>query len=154
VQVIVDRVVPIDGVPLMPGKLWVRLDAERLNGDGSRKIKELAAIIRAASLGGGDERLAAVAGNAAAAPARAPGAEERAAAFPLDLVVDLPQQRVRLEASPHMRVRLSAPMVAELSRHLGDGCVRVVGGVTVETMNGRGNGKPWAKKPAAAGAGR
>ncbi len=152
VQVIVDRVVPIDGVPLMPGKLWVRLDAERLNGDGSRKIRELAAIIRAASLGGRDERLAAGAGNAATA--RAPSAEDRAAAFPLDLVVDLPHQRVRLEASPHMRVRLSAPMVAELSRHLGDGCVRVVGGVTVETMDGRGNSKPWAKKPAAAGAGR
>ncbi|MBX3402689.1 MAG: hypothetical protein KF699_04665 [Phycisphaeraceae bacterium] len=138
----------------MPGKLWVRLDAERLNGDGSQKLRELAAIVREASLGGGDERLAAGAGGSnGSAPARAASADERAAAFPLDLVVDLPHQRVRLEASPHLRVRLSAAMVAELSRRLGEGCVRVVGGVTVETMNGRG-GKPWQKKPAAAGAGR
>lgn len=143
VQVIVDRVVPIDGVPLMPGKLWVRLDAERLNGDGSRTLKELAAIVRGESLGGGDERLA------AAAPLPTLSAEDRATAFPMDIVVDLPEQRIRLEASPHMRVRLSASMVAELTRRLGDGCVRVVGGVTVETMNGRGGnggGKPWMKK--------
>jgi len=140
VQVIVDRVVPIDGVPLMPGKLWVRLDAERLNGDGSRALKELAAIVRGESIGGGDERLA------AAAPMPALSAEDRASAFPMDIVVDLPDQRIRLEASPHLRVRLSASMVTELSRRLGEGCIRVVGGVTVETMNGRGGGnKPWMK---------
>lgn len=146
VQVIVDRVVPIDGVPLMPGKLWVRLDAERLNGTGSQTLKELAAIVRGESIGGGDERMAAAAGPAGVS------AEDRATSFPMDLVVDLPDQRIRLESSPHLRVRLSAPMVAELTRRLGDGCVRVVGGVTVETMNGRGGGnKPWMKKGAAAG---
>jgi len=141
VQVIVDRVVPIDGVPLMPGKLWVRLDAERLNGSGSQTLKELAAIVRGESLGGGDERLA------AAAPVAPMSAEDRSTAFPMDLVVDLPDQRIRLESSPHLRVRLSAQMVSELTRRLGEGCVRVVGGVTVETMNGRGGGgnKPWMK---------
>jgi DNA polymerase-3 subunit alpha len=149
VQVIVDRVVPIDGVPLMPGKLWVRLDAERLNGDGSQKLKELAAIVRGESLGGGDERLS----GGATGPSLS--AEDRATAFPMDLVVDLPDQRIRLESSPHLRVRLTAAMVGELTHKLGEGCVRVVGGVTVETMNGRGGGgggKPWMKK-GAAGAG-
>jgi len=159
VQVIVDRVVPIDGVPLMPGKLWVRLDAQRLDGDGSRTLRELAAIVRGESLGGGDERLAGAAGSQPRA-ASTTASEDRANAFPMDLVVDLPEQRVRLEASPHMRVRLSAPMVAELARRLGEGCLRVVGGVTVETMNGRGGGgggggaKPWMKNRGGAASGK
>src|SRR5581483_1397554 len=45
VQVVVDRIVPIDGVPLMPGRMWLRVDCDRLNGSGEQALRTMAEIV-------------------------------------------------------------------------------------------------------------
>lgn len=133
VQIVVDRVVPIEGVPLMPGKLWVRIDGDRLNGSGSVALAGVAEAMRGA---------AAISSNGA------PGAEQagpdKSTTFPIDLVIDAGGARVRLEAAPAIRVLPSPELIAKIAHFLGDGCVKVVGGVSVESTKDRGE-KKWSK---------
>ncbi len=134
VQVIVDRVVPIDGVPLMPGRLWIRVDGERLNGSGAAAIASVAQAMRAAVPTGE--------GVNGTMP-------DRATTFPVDIVIDTAEARVRLEAAANLRVKPTPELAGLLAAALGEGCVRVVGGVSVEMTEdgkrGRDRAK-WAKK--------
>ncbi len=117
VQIVVDRVVPIDGVPLMPGKLWLRVDCDRLNGTGERTLTEVAEIVKA--------------GAAAPAKPSASGGEKQQL-FPIEIILDTAEARVRLEVPSALKVLPSPALVTELSNKLGDGTIRVVGGVAVE----------------------
>jgi DNA polymerase III subunit alpha len=127
VQVIVDRVVPIEGVPLLPGRVWIRLDDVRLNGSGVATLNTVADLLRGAVPAG--------AGVNGTLP-------DKASTFPVDLVVDTPEARIRLEAGPQIRIAPTAELVGKLADLLGDGCVRVVGGVAVEAVQK----KTWPKK--------
>lgn len=45
----------------------------------------------------------------------------------------------------YQRVALDPDLIKQLVLILGEGCVRVVGGVTAEVVNGNNN-RPWEKK--------
>jgi DNA polymerase III subunit alpha len=131
VQIIVDRVVPIDGVPLMPGRLWIRIDGPRLNGTGEQALAKLADIMKASI-----------------ADAKA----DRATTFPVDVLVDTEHARVRLESAPAIRLLPTPELVASVQSLLGPGSVRVVGGLAVEdtaarsSKPARADRKTWAKQ--------
>lgn len=129
VQVIVDRVVPIEGVPLMPGKLWIRVDGDRLNGTGSAALAGVAGVLRAGVTGG--------AGVKGTMP-------DRTTTFPVDVLIDINGARVRLEAAPELRVLPTPELIERVGAYLGEGCVKVVGGVSVESTKDRGERK-WSK---------
>ncbi len=126
VQIVIDRVVPIDGVPLMPGRMWLRVDTDRLNGSGESALRAVADVLR-----NGD------ASAASAAIVEVKPSAEKAQKFPVDIVVDTPDARVRLEVPASTRVQPTPPLIGELTKLLGDGCIRVVGGVAVETPGAR-----------------
>ncbi len=124
-QVVVERVVPIDGVPLLPGRLQLVFDDRRLNGSGNAAMTRAADLIR--------EK-----GNAGPT------------GFPVELVVLAESSAVVLAAEARLRVAIDPPLIKDLTACLGPGNVRIAGGVTAEVVNG--NGRPWEKKnrPAAA----
>lgn len=125
VQVIVDRVVPIDGVPLMPGRLWLRVDATRLNGSGERALRKSQELLHAAMAE------AIVAGT------------DRAALFPVDLIVDTPTSRVVVATDDRMRVELTPELAGALTGLLGEGCVKLYKGISVEKVEQK---PKWAGK--------
>jgi hypothetical protein len=125
VQIVVDRVVPIDGVPLMPGRMWLRVETERLNGTGEAALRGVAEIVK------GAPKAQAGAGGSTGAAA------DKTQSFPVDIVVDTPEARIRLEVPQTVRVQPTPAIVADLTKLLGEGCVRVVGGVAVEVPGAR-----------------
>jgi hypothetical protein len=126
VQIVIDRVVPIDGVPLMPGRMWLRVDTDRLNGSGEAALRAVAEVLRNGEAAGASPAVIEVKANA-----------EKAQKFPVDIVVDTPDARVRLEVPSTTRVQPTPPLIGALTKLLGDGCIRVVGGVAVETPNAK-----------------
>ncbi|MBX3386412.1 MAG: PHP domain-containing protein [Phycisphaeraceae bacterium] len=133
VQILADRVVPIDGVPLLPGRLWLRFDATRLNGSGEAALKRAHEILHSAmgSAIVGGEGVKPLSGAASAL-------------FPVDLVMDTPASRVILQTDSGLRVAPTPELAASLAEVLGDGCARVYKGVSidaVENANGRGKWK-------------
>ncbi|HMN40491.1 MAG TPA: DNA polymerase III subunit alpha [Phycisphaerales bacterium] len=127
VQIVIDRVVPIDGVPLMPGRMWLRVDTDRLNGSGESALRSVAEVLRNG----------APATSAGPANVEVKATAEKTQKFPVDIVVDTPDARVRLEVPSTIRVQPTVPLIGELTKLLGDGCIRVVGGVAVEVPGAR-----------------
>ncbi len=118
-QLIVERVVPIDGVPVLPGRLRLSFEADRLNGTGRSSMERAAELVRAKSATG-------------------------PADFPIEIAVASAGSVATLSVDPRTRVALDPDLVKQLVAVLGEGCVRVVGGVTAEVVNG--NNRPWEKK--------
>ncbi|MEO0716210.1 MAG: hypothetical protein AAFY58_04385, partial [Planctomycetota bacterium] len=114
-QIIVDRLVPIAGVPLEKGTLRVVVREQRLNGDANDR---LAALHRCMISADG------VVGPEGTKP------------VPVELVVDTDLGWASIE--PKTRVALRPELVREVSELLGDQSVRLVGGVSVEVEEPRG----------------
>jgi DNA polymerase III alpha subunit/REP element-mobilizing transposase RayT len=129
-QVVVDKLVPIEGVPLLPGRLQVFVDETRHNGGSSAAMKRLAELVRAAA-------------PTTPPPKSATAAklDEGPALFPLELAVGTATHVAILNAGT-TRVGLKPEFVRELVGVLGDGAVRVVGGVSVEVQEK----KRWEKR--------
>jgi DNA polymerase-3 subunit alpha len=141
-QVIVDRVVPIDGLPLLPGRLQLLVDEPRLNGSSAAAIDTIAKVVAtdiAARSNGGSP----AAGRLA--PATTGSKAEVDPIFPIDLVISTDSANISIEVDRKNRLRLTPDLVRELVTTLGPGTVRVVGGVTLDTIEKRD--KPWAGKP-------
>ncbi len=122
-QVVVDRIVPIEGVPLMPGRLWLLVDGDRLNGSGESAVRSVADLVQSGASAGGH-------GVNGTMP-------DKATTFPIDLVIDTPAphpQRIRLEAAGQLRIQPTPELVSRIADQLGEGCIRVVGGVAVEAV--------------------
>ena len=113
-QVIVERVVPIDGVPLQPGRLCLRVNGPALNGSGKSAVVRAAEIIGEHSAEGGGGKK-----NGAAADA-----------FPVDLVIDTEHGRAILQTP--IRTVLSPELVSPLTEALGPGCIRILRGVWLD----------------------
>ena len=122
VQIVVDRVVPIDGVPLMPGKLWLKVDCDRLNGTGEQTLSQIAEIVKA---------------SAATPPKPSGPGTDKPQLFPIEVILDTAEARVRLEVPSTIKVLPSPALIAQLTGRLGDGTVRVVGGVAAELTGAR-----------------
>ena len=137
VQVVIDRVVPIDGVPLMPGRMWIRVDGERLNGSGEMALAGVAEAVKNALPQPGSKAATGVNGTM----------PDKTQTFPIDIPVDTADARVRLETPAALRVAPSAAMIDEIAKLLGEGCVRVVGGISADPVGGKSDRGKWQKKP-------
>jgi DNA polymerase III subunit alpha len=129
-QIIVDRLVPIDGVPMDSGKVRVFVDELRHNGDAPGKIERVAAMMRGASeraseRGGGN-------GAEAGGPHR----------FPVEVIIGTTTHVAVLAVDPKLRVALTSELIKGVQDELGSGMVRIVGGFTLE----KDKPKPWEKK--------
>lgn len=128
-QIIIDRIVPIDGTPLQPGKLRVVLPARRLNGTFDAAAETAAQVLAGCAAGAGGNGQPATGTGAAAKAAAGPVSAET---FPLEVVVETEGGWAVLQPDAKVRIVPSPPMAMELCRVLGPESVRVVGGVTVE----------------------
>ena len=61
--------------------------------------------------------------------------------------MDTADARVRLETPAALRVAPSAAMIDEIAKLLGEGCVRVVGGISADPVGGKSDRGKWQKKP-------
>jgi DNA polymerase-3 subunit alpha len=140
-QLIVERVVPIDGVPLQPGALELRVHSGRLNGEGPGALKRIAGLVTA-------REAPTPTGTNGNVPDGPEPAIDPPPAFPVQLVVETGAgAQVLLAADRSLRVPLTPRLIDGITGVLGDGSVRVVGGVAVEvTGSGRTNGKKWGSK--------
>jgi len=116
-QIIVDRLAPIDGVPLDKGRLKIRLSAERLNGGSERAVNDLAGVLREHGPNGRPEL-----------------------ARPFDLLLETEEAMVALKPRDAGQIELDPGLIGALAGVAGDGAVRLVGGVTVEQESRRRRG--------------
>ncbi|MBK9188315.1 MAG: DNA polymerase III subunit alpha [Phycisphaerales bacterium] len=123
-QVIVDRLAPIDGVPLDPGRVRVFFDSMRFNGQSGQALERIADTLRAP-----------------APPARR--GDDAPPLFPLEFVIGTSDQVAILAADPKFRIALAPDLVREITDQLGPGMVKVVGGVTLEKTEPR---ERWKKR--------
>ncbi|MBX3321609.1 MAG: DNA polymerase III subunit alpha [Phycisphaeraceae bacterium] len=113
-QIIVDRLVPIDGTPKERGKVLVVIRDGIVNGNASRILPQVRdALDRHAQLN------------------ESPTAD-RVAPSPLEFAVETEQSVIVLEPRRNARVPFSPSLVTELSLLLGEGSVVYAGGVAVE----------------------
>jgi DNA polymerase-3 subunit alpha len=159
-QLVTDRLVPIEGSPLSPGRLQVLIDERKLNGTSIPAVEKLAALLRSSSPDAA--RLAANGangasnghangaangnGSAAATPAKPDSELEALLAkhsltpFPVELAIGTMHHTAILAAG--LRVSLTPKLVDQIESCLGPSTCRIVGGVSVDLTEK----KPWEKK--------
>ena len=110
-QIIVDQLVPIDGVPLLKGKLSVTLDEQRLNGGQSQVLSQVRDVLNT----------------------RSPADNPAPATMPVEFVIHAEQGTVRLKPRSIKRVGVGPGLVKSLRELLGERAAAVVGGVSIES---------------------
>ncbi len=116
-QVIVDRLVPIDGMPKERGTVTLILRDRVLNGTAPTVVPQLRAVL--------DRHLAGTSNTTE-------DTRERTTPSPLELVVETPDATVIMEPKGVPKVALSPDLVAELSGLLGAESVIYAGGMSIE----------------------
>ena len=106
-QIIVDRMVPIDGVPLEKGRLHLRVDSKLLNGSSERVVGALHAML--------GER-----------------AKTNGTSVPVLLDIETESACVTIQPEPALRVDLEPELITSVSGLLGAGCVALVGGKAID----------------------
>jgi DNA polymerase III subunit alpha len=113
-QIIVDRLVPIDGVPLEKGRLRLIVREPRLNGSSATALAGLRGVLNPATNGG---------------------------SVPVDLIIETDAAWYELRSEPPTRVHLEPEMIAAVAGFLGEGSARLAGGVAVEMASDNGRWK-------------
>ncbi|MFG0299208.1 MAG: DNA polymerase III subunit alpha [Phycisphaerales bacterium JB047] len=111
-QIIVDRLVPVDGHPLEQGTVQVMVRPSKLNGTAIERLDAAKAILRA-PVDPNDLSL---------------GKSPR----PVEMIVETPDSWVIVDAKGAGKVTLRPELVKQLSHELGEDSVRLAGGVSVE----------------------
>ncbi|MEM9166882.1 MAG: DNA polymerase III subunit alpha [Planctomycetota bacterium] len=106
-QIIVDRMVPIDGVPLEKGRLHVRVDAERLNGTSASALGALKSVLGAR-------------------------AKQNGSSVPVMLEIATAKSVVTVRPEPALRVDLEPGLIEELASVLGPACATLEDGKVIE----------------------
>jgi DNA polymerase-3 subunit alpha len=119
-QLIVDRLVPIDGVPLEGGRLRLMLDEMKLNGAAGTALAHVAELVRAHN------------GHVNGISVKPVAEQGAAATLPVEIVIGTEHQVAVLAADSKVRVRLEPELARNLELELGAGMVRVVGAVALE----------------------
>ncbi len=132
-QIMAERIVPVEGVPLLPGKLRVVIPGRRLNGTGDAAVQSLAELLRTAA----EKNPAAPANGQTAKPGPADPA-----LFPVEFVVETEHGRVLLAAP--FKLSPTPDLFANITRILGPQSARIAGGIAVEMNQGNGNGREYA----------
>jgi DNA polymerase-3 subunit alpha len=117
-QVIVDRLVPIDGMPKEKGTVELHIRDRVLNGSSQRVLPEIRAVL---------ERHLATQDGAAGADG-----PERTTPSPVQFVVETPGAVVVMEPKVVPRIALSPELVGQLSVLLGPESVIYAGGMSIE----------------------
>jgi len=108
-QIIVDRISPIDGIPLEKGRVTIRLSAERLNGGAEAAVAELKTVLGEHAVNGRKEL-----------------------ARPFDVMLETPEAVVTLKPKSDRQVALDRSLVEAVVAVAGPESVWLLGGVTVE----------------------
>ncbi len=128
-QIVVDRLVPIDGCPLEKGRVRVMVKADRVNGSGPAVLRQVVNTIEAQP----------------PAPEGLESHGERPR--PVELVVETADAWIAMEPKRAKAVRLEPDIVQELTASLGEGSVTLTGGMSVELNKDDGRRK-YANKGA------
>jgi len=126
-QLVIDRLAPIDGVPLDGGKVRLMIDEMRLNGAAPAALRQVAGLITA--------------------PPKQPTVS--VPMLPIELVIGTQDQVAILAADSKLRIRLEPDLIKAVETELGVGMVRLVGGVAFEKTEK----KPWEGKGKRSGGG-
>ncbi|HZW09737.1 MAG TPA: DNA polymerase III subunit alpha [Phycisphaerales bacterium] len=118
-QILVDRLVPIDGLPLERGILRVTVREPKLNGSSRQAIDRLAS-----ALVGSDSHAG-------------PGT------VPIELVVETDELICEVKPAKELRTVLTPDLAKELVAAVGEGGVKLYKGVAVELEKDK---KPWQKR--------
>jgi DNA polymerase-3 subunit alpha len=161
-QLLIEKITPIDSVPLLPGRLQLIVDETRLNGQSATAIGRigdlLAGNLRPPTVVTRVSSPAAIAAAIASAPpgptpapalttagggtalARPPkaaaGPEDPTTLFPVELLVATADQVAVLALPTALKQSLSPELIRDLA-FLGPGMVRIVGGIAVEKSQER-----------------
>ena len=139
-QLIVDRLVPIEGVPLSPGRLQVLIDERKLNGTSIPAVESLATVLKSHATGPASNGSSATRG-ASDGELEAVLARHALTPFPVELAIGT-MTHTAILTTPGLRVGLKPQLLADIESALGPASARIVGGVSVE-LNEK---KPWEKK--------
>ncbi len=122
-QIIIDQLAPIESVPLEQGRLCVFLSEPRLNGGSDTALDALHQLVKGSAVRN--------------------GAADLVPSAPLDIYVETDRDIVHLRPTSDIRVPLEPAFLGEASKLLGDGAVKLVGGVALEVQER----KQWGKRP-------
>ncbi len=145
VQLLVDRVAPIEGVPLDGGSLELYLDLGRLNGGGAHTALE--SLRKEISPRIVDKATGAASGGGAAGGKSVSG-EAPTVGYAVHVLAD-GWISTGKPAIPTGRLRLEPAMIEALADTFGPGCARLRGGMAVEQSNDKrrfSNGKPMTAR--------
>ncbi|MCA9273018.1 MAG: DNA polymerase III subunit alpha [Phycisphaerales bacterium] len=112
-QIIVDRMVPIEGQPLEKGRLHLTLRTEKLNGSGMQTVDMLHRFLVGRAVQPGGEK---------------PAGE----VVPVVLEFEAEGRAITVAPEPALRVELEPNFVREAAQMVGAGCVSLVGGKSIE----------------------
>ncbi len=156
-QLLIEKITPIDCVPLMPGRLQLIVDETKLNGSSEAAIDRIGELLasnlqpttvvtRVNSPASMAAALATTPNTRASGGANGGGAavaERRAAAadpttmFPVELVIATEDQAAVLALPNSLKQPLGPTLIADLAELLGAGKVRIMGGVAIEKTQER-----------------
>ena len=138
-QVVVDRLVPIEGVPYDNGKVRLFLDEVRLNGEAANTLNRVAALLRAQDVAAVPDPKAKPAAQVESKATEAILKNAQAGIrFPVEVIIGTESSVAIIAADPKLRVELKPDFIKAMETELGAGMVKVVGGFTVEKDK-----KPW-----------
>jgi DNA polymerase-3 subunit alpha len=140
-QIIVDRLVPIEGVPLDSGRVRLFVDERRLNGNAPAALARLAEIVRGTIEPPASD--SPIANGVVTAGAKVLAAADQAIRCPIEVCIGTDDTWAILAADHAIRVPLAHEFVKAASTELGDGMVRVIG-VTRDTTENQP--KRWQKR--------
>ncbi|MGP1273271.1 MAG: DNA polymerase III subunit alpha [Phycisphaerales bacterium] len=120
-QIIVDRMVPIDGVPLEKGRLHLHIDSKRLNGSSESAVVSLRSLL--------GER-----------------AKTNGTSVPVFLDIETERAVVTVCPEPALRVDLMPSLMREVAGVLGTGCATLIGGKAIEVEDKRRGGYRGGKR--------
>ncbi len=126
-QIIIDRLVPIEGVPFDTGKVRLFVDEMKLNGGAGQALSRVAQFFREAD-------------KPVATSEPKPVIVDQMK-FPVEVIIGTQNAVVAVAADTKMRVNLGPDLVKNVLGELGDGMLKVIGGFTVEKEK-----KPWEGK--------
>lgn len=125
-QVILDRLVPIDGVPLDSGRMRLFVDELKLNGGASAAMARVAGVVRGAA-----ERTL------------ARKKDDQTSVFPVEVVIGTERHVAAVSADVRLRVTPEPDLIKAVEAELGEGMVRIFGAAIEKPANA--SAKRWGR---------
>lgn len=144
-QVVVDKLVPIDGLPLERGKVLLTLREGRINGSARKLLPDLKRLLEAHAPLNVQPPAAATGKPVRRGAAEVLAEASAGAPTPYDLLIETADAWVTLTPPPRSLVTLEPGLIKELRGLLGEDSVHLVGGVSVEINREEKRGPPRAR---------